>query len=202
MLHITLVRTAFVLQITHIYIAYLCVFVDQVKIRDTTIIQDELTTGLRLPFNITWKTVVEQSHIEYDQLIALSDSDNDTCLNVDLHQFEEFRILLVGSLPLTFKTMHVAIHSKNHSFRFHGDMCTDKLVLMSHVGSKSGFTCRPFCGVPVSCDLTEIHDTDSTLVTSHFKCMCQENICSEILLWLWTRPGAVMPSVCEIEVLD
>ena len=199
MLHIYITETCF--RLKHIYVAYkhLSVFVDQVEV---TTNQDKLTTGLRLPFNITWKTAIERRHLEFDQLIVLSDFNNDTCLNVDIHHFEEFRILLVGSLPLTFKTLHVAIHSKDHSFRFHGDICADKSVLMSHVGPKSGLTCRPFCGVPIACEVTDIHDTDSTLVTFRFKCMCQQKICSEILLWLWARPGAVMPSVCEIEVLS
>ena len=152
-----------------------------------------------LPFNITWRPATEQYNPGCDHLVALSDSNNETCLNVDNSCLVDLRILLVGSLSKIFKTLHVAIHTSDRLFRIHGGTCADKWVLMSHVGPKSGITCRPFCDVPTTCNLEGTQYIDSTLITFRFHCFCPEESCSELLLWIWSGPNTVIPSVCEIE---
>ena len=157
-----------------------------------------LTTGLP-PFNITWRPVNEQYHQDDRLLAALSDSNNKTCLTLDHH--DSPRILLVGSLPMAYRSLSVDIHTDSSSLCFHGETCAyNYTTLMSHVGSKSGQSCHSFCGVPTICNLYK-KNTNSTMTTFQFECMCALQSCTELLLWLWGEPGAAMPRICEIEAV-
>ena len=156
-----------------------------------------LTTDLSTA--ITWRPAIEQHNPSYEQLAALSDFNQETCLSLDSHFSVESRVLFVGSFSETYKNLHVSIHTRGPSLHFHDDTCTDKtLVLMTHAGPKTGFTCRHFCGVPTTCNLKEKPDINAASVTFQFNCMCPVAGCSELLLWLWVEPDVAMPSICEI----
>ena len=158
-----------------------------------------LSTGL--PFNITWRPAIEQYHQDDHQLDTLSDSNSKTCLTLD-HQ-DSPRIILVGSLSVTYRRLYVDIHSYNSSLHFYGETCANNnFTLMSHVGSQSGQTCRSFCGVPTICNLYEKQITNSTINTFRYACICAVQSCTELLLWIWGEPGAVVAGICEIEVVS
>ena len=160
-----------------------------------------LTMDVFLAFTITWRPAIEQHHLSYDRLASLSDSNHETCLSLDPHYSAESRILFLGSLRETYRSLNITINTSGRSLRFHGDTCADRTsVLMIHAGPKSGSTCRPFCGVPATCNLKEKPDINAASVTFQFNCMCPVESCSEILLWLWVEPDVGMPRVCEIEV--
>ena len=155
-----------------------------------------LTTALQI--GITWRPAIQHYDPGHGEMSAISDHNNATCLT-----FMNSRVLLVGSLRVMYKTLHVAVHTNYRSLRFHGETCANvSSVLMSHVGPENGSSCNPFCGVPTVCRFKGNHDTDSIITTSHFECVCAAQSCSEILLWVWGEPGELVRSVCEIEVLE
>ena len=159
-----------------------------------------LTTDLL--FEITWRPAMQHFDPENDKISAISDHNNETCLTLGLHYSMDSRILLIGSLFVMYKTLYVAAYTNIRSFTFYGESCAnDSSVLMSHVGPEPGSTCHPFCGVPNVCSIKERQDTDSIITTFHFECVCAVQSCSEILLWLWRKPGELVTNVCEIEVL-
>ena len=163
----------------------------------------ELDT-LGLPLNISWRPAIEQDHDIYDQLAALSDSNNKTCLSLDHNLLPGSHVLFVGSLPVQYRSLHVTLQTGIRSLHFHGDNTCSRYSssLLSHVGPKFGPPCRPFCGVPTTCNLVERQETNSRMVTFHFECLCAVKSCTEIFLWLWEKPGAEIPAdICEIEVV-
>ena len=148
---------------------------------------------------ITWKTAINQSQAGNNEMVALSDSNNATCL--DLSHLLMSRVLLVGSFAASYRSILVTICTSSNSLYFHGDMCAqESSVLMSHVGSEPGSSCHDFCGVPTICDLKDKKVSDDALITFHFECTCATQLCSELLLWLWAQPGSSIPTVCEIDV--
>ena len=157
-----------------------------------------------LPFNISWRPAIEHDHDSYDQLAALSDSNNKACLSLDHNLLPESHVLFVGSLPVHYRSLYVTVQTSIRSLHFHGDNTCSRYSssILSHVGPKSGPPCRPFCGVPTACNLMESQETNPTMVTFHFECSCAVRICTEILLWVWQEPGAEIPTdICEIEVV-
>ena len=154
-----------------------------------------------LSVNLTWRPAIEQYDHGYGNLTVLSDSNNETCLSLDFHHLDEPQILLIGSLSHLYKNLHVAVHTRSLSLHFQGDTCVGKpSVLMSHVGPKCGSPCRDFCGVPSTCNLNEKQNTDSAITTLHLDCICPEQSCLELLLWLWEPSGSIIAGICEIEV--
>ena len=156
-----------------------------------------------LSFNISWRPAIEHDHDGYDQLAALSDSHNKTCMSLDHNLLSGSHALFVGSLPVAYKSLRVTLKTSTRSLHFQGGSTCSRYSssLLSHVGPKSGPPCRPFCGVPTTCNLVERQGTYSRMVTFHFECLCAAQKCTEILLWLWEEPGAEIPAkICEVEV--
>ena len=149
----------------------------------------------------TWTPILNTpEHILLTDVLV--DGQSETCSDL-ISVVGVDRLLLRGSLVVAYAKINVFLELRDGDIVFtHGiNGCNPRWSsLMSHVGQTSGSICAPYCDVPSLCVYMGIIETREDIKTHQFTCRCDQSMCTEIILWIWSQSLLDNPKICEIRV--